>query len=309
MKMPYFQRIASAARGAAWLVRPSGLRSQLAELTRQDGLARDHQLSETARLERENQELRAQIARLQDRDRRIREFDAGDLRSFERRVSSQNGEDGIIEEIFRRIGTTNKFFVEIGAETGEECNCRRLVREAGWNGVFVEADPAKHARLTEVYRDYPEVVCVQAFVRSDQIAQLLADRGVPPDLDLLSIDIDGNDYWVWKAITNRPRVVVIEYNADYRVPRRWVMQENPGHAWDGTNYYGASLASLASLGREKGYTLVCTDSTGVNAFFIRDDLYTTDKFLDPIVHYYYLPLNNRHCPQGHPPRNGPCVEI
>jgi hypothetical protein len=268
----------SAARGVLWLVRAGG--------------------------------LRAQLQRLCHHDRRERWQQAGDLRAYERSVYSQNGEDGIIQEVLRRIGTVHGCVVEIGVESGAECNCARLVREEGWRGVFVEADPGHFDQLHRRYATATGVRCVHATVTSDNVEMLLRDAEVPHDFDVLSIDIDGNDYWVWAAVQQwRPRLVVIEYNAAHPPPVRWVMREDPRHRWDGTTYYGASLASLADLGRRKGYTLVATDSTGVNAFFVRTELVTPDCFLDPVVHYHYSPLDSPLCPNGLPQRAGPFVEV
>ena len=97
---------------------------------------------------------------------------------------------------------------------------------------------------------------------------------MPAEFDLLSIDIDGNDYWVWQAVTHyKPRVVVIEYNALYGPSAPWIMEYNAAHCWDGTScYHGASLKSLETLGAGKGYRLVGCDITGMNAFFVREDL-------------------------------------
>ena len=146
-------------------------------------------------------------------------------------------------------------------------------------------------------------------VTSANIEGLLEANGVPSEFDLLSIDIDGNDYWIWAAIQRwRPRVVVIEYNASFPPPRKWVMQENHAHRWNGTNYFGASLASLTALGRAKGYTLVATDSNGVNAFFVRDELVAPDRFLDPIAAYHFSPPRYGPHQGGHPPGSGPFVE-
>jgi hypothetical protein len=276
--MMVMRGLASAARGAMWLVRAGGLRDQLRRLLR--------------------------------RERRARWLQAGDLRAYERRVYSQNGEDGILQEILRRVGTAGRFFVEIGVESGRECNCARLVHEEGWHGLFVEADAEQFAGLAERYAGRAGVRCVHATATSANVEALLREADVPHEFDVLSIDIDGNDYWVWAAVHGwRPRVVVIEYNAAHPPPVRWVMRENPEHRWDGTAYYGASLASLAALGRQKGYTLVATDSTGVNAFFVRDELVTPERFLDPVVHYHYSPLDSPLCPDGLPPREGPFVEI
>jgi hypothetical protein len=138
----------------------------------------------------------------------------------------------------------------------------------------------------------------------------LSGNHIPQEFDLLSIDIDGNDYWVWAAIRNwHPRIVVIEYNTSFPPSRLWVMVENHEHTWNGTTYYGASLASLARLGRKKGYSLVATDSRGVNAFFVKADLMIEGRFLDPAVHFHYSPpgYGVRGC--GHPKGDGPFVEI
>ena len=300
----------SAVRGALWLVRGQGLRgalggfaSSLGELDRRVAELQSRLDETNRRLEEANRDARTAEAR--ERWQRLR-----DLRAYERRVSSQNGEDGILEEIFRRIGTESRTFVEFGVETGEQCNCARLVREEGWGGLFLEADPALHARLAERYRDCPGVRCARAEVTSANIEELLAAHDVPRSFDLLSIDIDGNDYWVWAAVRRwRPRVVVIEYNAAYPPPRRWVMKESPGHRWQGTTYYGASLASLTALGREKGYALVGTNSCGVNAFFVREELATPDRFLDPVLQYHYSPPSYGPYLGSHPPADGPCVEV
>src|SRR5690606_28043915 len=95
----------------------------------------------------------------------------------------------------------------------------------------------------------------------------------PKELDLLSVDIDGNDYWVLKEILKEytPRVIVCEYNAYYKPPRRWVMKYNPDHTWDGTSYQGASLQSITNLCNGHNYALVATDSKGVNAFYVNRD--------------------------------------
>ena len=306
--MPAIGRLLSVTRGMMWLVRAGGLRNRvsgldnrLSRVQRQLAVLPDAQ--EVARLNRA-------LAALEREREQTRWLAANDLRAFEKRVYSQNGEDGILAEIFRRIGTEARYFVEFGVETGAQCNCARLAIEEKWSGLFMEAHPPYYQELAERYRPYPGVHCLQQVITSANIEGLLAEQEVPRDFDLLSIDIDGNDYWVWAAIRDwRPRVVVIEYNACYPPPRRWVMRQNPDHRWDGTTYYGASLASLAALGEEKGYTLVGTDSNGVNAFFVRDDLAGPPRFLDPVTLYHYSPPRYGPYMGGHPPRSGPSVEV
>ena len=291
------EQLLSAAKGEAWLVRGGGLRGRL-------GILEAH----SADLSRRLAEIKAGMAHRPASSATVT-MPAQDLRAFERRVFSQNGEDGMIEEIFRRIGEQSKYFVEFGVESGIQCNAARLVWEEQWNGLFMETDDAQFQELCQRYRPCAGVRCVQALVASTNIEALLEANAVPREFDLLSIDVDGNDYWIWAAITQwRPRVVVIEYNAAYPPPRKWVMRENPNHRWDGTSYYGASLASLAALGEKKDYTLVATDSHGVNAFFVRNDL-VDEQFLDPIAQYHYSPPRFGSHPGGHPPGAGPFVEI
>ncbi len=223
---------------------------------------------------------------------------AGDARAknprwlghFENQVFSQNGEDGVIEEIFERIGSGSKTFMEIGVSDGLECNTTALLLK-GWNGYWVEQDK----NFTETIREKFEGVIYQGrlhlidkFVTAENIEKLMAEAHVPQDIDLLSIDIDGNDYWIWKAMESvKPRAVVIEYNAVMKPPIDWVMAYNPNFRWNGSRHYGASLTALQKLAEQKGYALVGCEITGNNAFFVRKDL-ISDAFMkqvDAASHY------------------------
>ena len=204
-----------------------------------------------------------------------------DLTPFEKRYSSQNGEDGILEAIFALVGTTNRYFVEFGVEDGRVCNTRRL-RERGWSGL--QMDP----------RDPPGRGVAREFVTAENIEALLEKHGVPPVFDLLSIDIDGNDYWVWKAIrARRARVVVVEYNATVPPSESRTIVYDPAFRWDGTDYFGAGLRALEKLGREKGYALVGCDSRGVNAFFV-DAALVPGRFVPPPLEAMYRPFGPPH---------------
>jgi hypothetical protein len=206
-------------------------------------------------------------------------FDRNKLNAYERTVHSQNGEDGILREIFRRIGTTNRFFVEFGVEDGLECNTAYLSRHAGWSGLLIEGDPQKFERLERNYAKYPRVRRMESFITRENIVPLFEKAQVPLEFDLLSIDIDGNDYWIWDALgAYKPRIAVIEYNATRPPPERWVIAYNPEHRWNDDGYMGASLASLEALGKSLGYALVGTDEKGVNAFFIHNDLVVASRF-------------------------------
>lgn len=199
-------------------------------------------------------------------------FATNDLTRHELRVFSQNGEDGVLVEILNRIGVGPRFFVEFGIQEGVEGNCVLLADAFGWSGVFLEADPELHAVVARKYVDTP-VQVVHELVTAARIDEILSAAGVPADIDVLSIDIDGNDIYVWDALTVvSPRLVVIEYNAGIRGTEPLAQPHDPDRVWDGGSAFGSNVAALETVGRRKGYTLVHTDLTGTNAFFVRDDL-------------------------------------
>jgi glycosyltransferase involved in cell wall biosynthesis len=233
-------------------------------------------------------------------------IDSVPVTAFERKLSSQNGEDGILNELFRRLGVSDSFFVEFGVQDGLECNTRYLALKYDWSGVLIECDPAQFARLQESYRTVPRVKMIQAFVTRENACELFSQAGIPQEFDLLSIDIDGNDYWVWEALAAhyRPRVVVIEINPAYPPPRRWVMEYNPTHAWRFDNYFGASLESMNALGKRLGYRLIGMESAGVNAFFVREDQLALTGFPELTPEQAFQTPRFRH-----PERLGPYLEI
>jgi hypothetical protein len=196
-----------------------------------------------------------------------------DLTAHELRVFSQNGEDGVLAEILRRIGVGGRSFVEFGVQDGSEGTTVFLAQVMGWSGAYLEADAGSYAALERRFSANPRVRTVHAAVEPDNVEALFAQAGVPDEPDVVSIDVDGNDYWIWRALERyKPRVVVIEYNGDLDPASSRVMPYTPGYRWDHTSGYGASLGALEALGAEKGYTLVHTELAGVNAFFVRSDL-------------------------------------
>jgi hypothetical protein len=203
----------------------------------------------------------------------------------EYQVFSQGGEDGLIDDIFRRIGMTNRHFVEFGVDDGLETNTTSLLIK-GWRGAWIEGSPENADAIRRhfakpIHEGQLYVQC--SFVNAENIESLIANGKAPAEMDLLSIDIDSNDYWVWKAIvTYRPRVVVIEYNVIFRPDTEFIRTYDPNAVWDGSSYYGASLKSLEKLGRAKGYSLVGCNFGGTNAFFVRDDL-VEDRFSEPFT--------------------------
>ena len=203
---------------------------------------------------------------------------------------SQADEDGILEEIFRRIGTTNRQFFEFGCGDGVENNSTYLIF-TGWKGLWMDGNPDFANTIGKGFKSYIDSGALRmksAFITCENINDLIREAAIPEEVDMMSIDIDGNDYWIWKAITGiRPRVVVIEYNAIFRPPHKVVQTYNPTHQWASNNYFGASLDALTALGDSKGYDLVGCCFAGTNAFFVRKDL-TGDLFSKPYTagHHY-----------------------
>ena len=194
-----------------------------------------------------------------------------DLEAHEARMYSQSGEDGSLARLFDRIGVTNRFFVEFGAKDGVDLsNTANLRLHRGWTGLLMDGDPADRCPGVFALPADETAARVRAeIVTRENINELLTRYGVPNNFDLLSIDIDGNDYWVWKALESyRPRVVLIEYNIFFHLEERKTIPYDPAHVWDESAFHGASLAALRELGREKGYELVYTDSYAPNAFFV-----------------------------------------
>ncbi len=199
---------------------------------------------------------------------------------------SQHYEDGMIAEIFRRIGVKAKTFLEIGIGDGRENNTAALIA-LGWSGWWIEGNPTACDHIAAKLRETPGVAARlkirQAFVSPEKISGLLAELGVPAEVDLFSLDIDMDTYHVWAALKPfRPRVIVVEYNAAFPPDQSWIHPYRPGRIWDGTQNFGASLKAFERLGAESGYALVGCDIAGTNAFFVRNDL-VADKFAAPFT--------------------------
>jgi len=205
-------------------------------------------------------------------------------------VNSQSGEDGILHEIFRRIGSGDRVFVEIGLADGLECNTAFLLAQ-NWRGYWIDSSGAFQRTLAQSGVGPGRVRSAVAFVTRENVAPLLQSLGAPREFDLLSIDIDQNTYYAWSALREyRPRVVVIEYNAALPPDLDWKVAYDPRRVWDGTQNFGASLKALELLGREMGYELVGCDLAGTNAFFVREDL-VGEKFAAPFTaENHYEPM-------------------
>lgn len=203
------------------------------------------------------------------------------------RLLSQNQEDGVLWALFRQIGVTNRRFVELGSgATGG--NAAMLAGEFGWTGLLVEGDKGK---VEYAGRRFPRTTAVCEWITPENVNALLERHGYTGEVDLLSVDIDGNDYWVWDAITVcSGRVVMLEYNSMFGPERAVTVPYDPKFSRRDHRfcYYGASLGAMTRLSARKGYRLVAVEPTGVNAFFLRNDVAPEIPACDP-ARVYRIP--------------------
>lgn len=202
-------------------------------------------------------------------------------------VFSQTGEDGIIQFLLSKIPIQNDIFIEFGVEDYSESNTRFLLMNDNWRGVVIDGSPAniESIRRSPLYwrRD---LTAICDFVTRDNINRLIESCGISGDIGLLSIDIDGNDYWVWEKIDIiSPRIVVCEYNALFGPKEAVTIPYSDNfvrtQAHYSRLYFGASLKALCALAERKGYIYIGSNSVGVNAFFVRKDVAGDLRALSP----------------------------
>ena len=192
------------------------------------------------------------------------------LLNFQSNVFSQAGEDGIIEKVLSLLPERDVWCVEFGAWDGIHfSNTRNLILNKDYGAVLIEGDPGKFKELRANYSEYPKVTSFNkmvGFEGQNRLDLILAETSIPREFDFLSIDIDGNDYHVWKALENyAPKIICIEYNPTIPTPVHFVQPA------DMDINQGASVLALAELGREKGYELICVQP--FNAFFTRKEYF------------------------------------
>ena len=200
------------------------------------------------------------------------------IREYEFRVYSQWGEDGIIQFLIRNTDISRKIFVEFGVENYVESNTRFLLVNNNWSGLAIDSNEKNIRYIKEdpiCWKYNLKAVC--EFVRRENINEILTGNGINGDIGLLSIDVDGNDYWIWDAIdTVTPAIVVIEYNHRFGSKRAVTIPYDKKFirekAHPSNIYYGASLPALCLLGNRKGYAFVGCNTGGNNAFFVRKDV-------------------------------------
>ena len=227
-----------------------------------------------------------------------------DIRQAEFRVFSQWGEDGIIQYLVNAVPIERQVFVEFGVEDYTESNTRFLLTNNQWSGLVIDgsAEHIDYIRRDPIYWA-ANLKAEQAFVTKDNINELLAKNGIAGDIGLLSVDIDGNDYWVWQAIdTISPRIVVCEYNSDFGPTAEVTTPYDAEFVRDTAHfskiYYGASIGALCSLAVRKGYSLVAANLAGNNAFFVRNDLRGSLPVLSPTQAYRRAQFREYHDEKG-----------
>jgi hypothetical protein len=235
-----------------------------------------------AALERRVEMLASNTIRQRYEAQAIERVDLPLINRHEFSVYSQNGEDGILLFLFSIIGTSSRRFIEFGIGDGRECNSANLLINFAWNGVLLDCMP-QFVNSARKYYDHMlrdrarDVTIVETMITAENVNDILTKYHPIPDVDLITIDVDGNDYWIWKNLEAfKPRVLVIEYAAVMGPHRSITVAYSPEFSRFEKHpsglYAGASLSALVKLAAEKGYTFVGCNVHGVNAFFVRSDL-------------------------------------
>ncbi len=214
------------------------------------------------------------------------------------KIFSQWGEDGIIQFLVRNLEIPNKTFIEFGMDDFSESNCRFLLMKDDWQGFLIDGSETHLQRLESSYYFWKHSLrATRAFITKENINSLLEESGFDYDLGLLSIDLDGVDYFIFEAIARyKPRILILEFNKLFGDERKITIPYNcdferakAHHSW---LYYGASLAAMADLAKKKGYSLIGTPTAGANAFFVRNDL-LNKKIRRREVKEVFIPSNIR----------------
>jgi len=235
------------------------------------------------------------------------------LHTYEHRILSSRGEDGITIEILRRIGIRHRKAVELGCGANGG-NVGVLVAGLGFEGLLVDGDEELVGFARSLFAGYPATI-VQGWIARDTVGGLLSENGFDMELDYLGLDLDGIDYWIWDALDVRPRVLICEYNPYFgpteavTVPYEPTFVRNArdakGELLYPKGFYGASLSALHALGRREGYRLVCTVPNSHNAYFVHEDVAGAIPETDP-TGAFRSPMKGK---AGGPRRGGLYAEI
>lgn len=203
-----------------------------------------------------------------------------ELERAEKRYFSQHGEDGVLEYIFSRIPTEHNYIVEFGAYDGIcMSNSRYWIKEKNWSAYLIEADKRFFKRLEKLYQSTSNVTYENAMVDEDNINLLFKSAGVPEKFEILSIDIDSIDYYVWEALVDfTPKIVMIEYNSSILPDEEYIVPRDKVSELAGTHKENASALSYYNLAISKNYRLIYGELSGANLFFIHESYV---KYFEP----------------------------
>lgn len=215
------------------------------------------------------------------------------IAAAEFKVFSQAGDDGIIQYLINKVYIPETTFIEFGVENYVESNTRFLLKHNNWSGLVIDGSEkaVSYIKTDDIYWQH-ELKALQSFITAENINELISSQGIKGEIGLLSVDIDGNDYWVWKAITVvDPVIVVAEYNSVFGIERAITVPYRPDFVRSKEHYshlyFGASLKALCMLAEEKGYAFVGSNSIGNNAYFVKKDRLGPLKALSPEEGYIY----------------------
>ncbi len=208
------------------------------------------------------------------------------LHDAEFKVFSQWGDDGIIQYLINYLEIDNKTFVEFGVEDYQESNTRFLLMNDNWSGLVMDGSEINIAKIKkdEIYWKH-DLIAKSAFITADNINQLIGEEGIKGQIGLLHIDIDGNDYWVWKALeVVDPIIMIVEYNSKFGYEKAITIPYKEDFVWTKAHYsnlyFGASILAFYDLAEEKGYSFIGSNSAGNNAYFVKNEFL---KDLNPLA--------------------------
>jgi hypothetical protein len=208
------------------------------------------------------------------------------IQNAEFKIFSQWGDDGIISFLVVYLEIDCKVFIEFGVEDYTESNTRLLLKKNNWRGMVMDGSKKNIKRIKKdnIYWQH-ELLAEEIFITRENINAIINDSGFYGEIGLLHIDIDGNDYWIWKEIdVIKPIIVIVEYNSVFAADKAWTVPYDPlfvrSKAHHSCLFYGASLKALVQLGAAKGYSLIGSNSNGNNAYFVRNDRM---KDLEPLT--------------------------
>lgn len=193
---------------------------------------------------------------------------------------SQNGEEHVLKYIFDNIGTTNQFLVDLGAWDGIHISNTKIFRDKGWRSILVDA------------KDFPGIY--KSFITVENITETLSKNNVPKDFDLLSIDLDGNDYWVLKEVLKHysPRVIVSEFNSEHPLEESKAIEYDPKFIFKADDYYGYTYGAGLKLAKEFGYTIIF-QSSNLNLYYLRNDLVTAEPDFNIEMFRHWNKVSNK----------------